>query len=67
MSQDEQDNVYIDLLIVKQIVDDLYEMNRKVLPTQCQCGSKKFTTDGEKFTCSNCGEPFDPTQESPES
>jgi DNA-directed RNA polymerase subunit RPC12/RpoP len=61
--QDDNDNVYINLSIAQQMIDDLCEKDRKTVPIQCQCGSKKFTTDGEKFTCSGCGEIFDPDPE----
>lgn len=51
----QDDNVYIDLSVVKQMIDDLLEINHRKMPFQCKCGSKKFTVDGKGFTCSICG------------
>jgi len=59
-SQDDNDNVYMDLSVAKQIVDDLFEKDREVKPDQCLCGSKKFTVENDETICSACGAALDP-------
>jgi hypothetical protein len=59
----QDDNVYIDLSVARQIIDDLFEKNRTARPDQCQCGSKKFTVERGKFTCKTCGTVLDLNQE----
>ena len=55
MPSQDDDNVYIDLSVVKQMIDDLFEKDREVKPDQCLCGSKKFTIENGETTCSACG------------
>lgn len=55
MSSQDDDNVYIDLSVVKQMIDDLFEKDREVKPDQCLCGSKKFTVENGETICSTCG------------
>lgn len=61
--QDDNDNVYIDLSVAKQIIDDLFERDRKLRPDQCLCGCKQFTVEEGKFICAKCGLTYDQSQE----
>ncbi len=63
MDEQNDDNVYVSLSVIRQIIDDLCEQNRRVVPNQCKCGSKKFTPDGDQFICLACGQTFVPDPE----